>query len=229
MVTVANAMNLRKDDKVINAENLTICTGMQNPFNLSSTDRRFAVIDKAPVYLDLETTGLNIRSDEILEIAIVQADGVVLLDNFVNPTHVSQWPEAQAINGISPAMVENAPSLSDISEEIIDALADRTVYIWNASFDTGFMPFALDHAKDVVCAMREYGAYIEQTQPQNISKTGRYKLEYTAKDLGIEIDGDQHRALTDVITMMKVRQAYRADGFDRTDLSGSINVEAYKC
>ncbi len=201
---------------------------MLNPANLSAIDKQFAVFPKTPVYLDLETTGLNPRGDEILEIAIVQADGAVLLDTFVKPTHASQWPDAQAINRISPAMVEHAPSLQDISGDIIAFLTGRIVYIWNASFDVGFMPFALMHAKEVVCAMREYGKYIEQTQLQNKSKTGRYKLEYTAKDLDIEIDGDQHRALTDVITMMKIRQTYRAADFNRTDLSGSVDVPAYQ-
>lgn len=180
-----------------------------------------------PVYLDLETTGLDARGDEILEIAIVQSDGLVLLNSFVKPVHVSQWPEAQAINCISPAMVKNAPSLLDIRSQIVDAVAGRGVYIWNASFDREFLELELVFSKQIVCAMREYGAYIEQTQPQNMSRTGRYKLEYTARDLGIEIEGNQHRALTDVITMMHVRQAWRSGQFAKANLGGSKNVPAY--
>lgn len=203
-------------------------TGAVNPLNLKAEDRRFLIEPLQLVYLDLETTGLDARGHEILEIAIVQSDGLVLLNSFVKPVHVSQWPEAQAINCISPDMVKDAPSLLDIRSQIVDAVAGRDVYIWNASFDREFLELELVFSKQIVCAMREYGAYIEQTQPENMSQSGRYKLQNTAEDLGIEIDGDQHRALTDVITMMKVRQTYRSDSFNRTDLNGSMNVEAYQ-
>jgi len=180
-----------------------------------------------PVYIDTETTGLNPQGDEIIEIAIVEENGTVLLDTFVKPVHVSQWPEAQAINHISPQMVQNAPSLADISADIQRHTQGRKVYMWNAQFDAAFLTGLLDDA-EVICAMNEYANYIEQTQPQNISRTGRYKLEYTANDLGVQIIGDPHRAKTDVLTMINIRKTYLADTFNRTDLNGSVNVEPYK-
>jgi len=51
-----------------------------------------------PVYLDLETTGLDPAADEILEIGILADDGTVLLDSLVRPIRHRTWPRAQTIH-----------------------------------------------------------------------------------------------------------------------------------
>lgn len=184
---------------------------------------------KPPVYLDTETTGLFAsQGAEMLEIAIVEENGQVLLDSFVKPKIATEWPEAMAINKITPAMVANAPTVDELADQIIDAVVGRDVYIWNADFDNQFVGFALEYANRVICAMHEFGRYIEFTQPHNVSHNGRYKLEYTANDLGVEIEGRPHRALTDVLTTIHVRQAWLSGAHDNKDLSGSVNVEPYQ-
>lgn len=178
-----------------------------------------------PVYLDTETTGLfPSEGAEMIELAIVAENGEVLFDSFIKPEKATEWPEAERINKISPDMVKDAPTLSDVADKIKAILKGRTVYIWNADFDVQFLPGLVNDSR-VVCAMREFGDFIEQTQPQNISPTGRYKLEYTANDLGVDFEGQPHRALTDVLTTIHVRQAWQKT--TRTNLSGSVNVEAY--
>ena len=182
---------------------------------------------KPAVYLDTETTGLSVKEGaELLEIAIVEENGTVLLDTFVKPKHATEWPEAMAVNHITPDMVKDAPTIDDIADDIIDALCGRIVYIWNAPFDAQFIGFGLQYAEGIICAMREYGDFIERTQPFNASRTGRYKLEYTARDLGVEVEGKAHRALTDVLTTIHVRQAWKAT--DKRNLSGNINTPPYQ-
>ena len=186
---------------------------------------------KLPVYLDTETTGLWAdMGDEMLEIAIVEQDGSVLLNTFVKPKHKRHWPDAMAVHHITPNMVKDAPTLDDIADQIIDALVGRTVYIWNAPFDAQFVGFALEYAKETVCAMREFGNFIERTQPHNASHSGRYKLDRTAHDLGVEIDGKPHRALTDVITTIHVHQAWLKLDQQNSDkqLAGNINTPPYQ-
>ena len=51
------------------------------------------------VCLDAETTGLDPRSDEVLQIALVRGDGEVLLSRYVRPEHHSGWPLAQRTHG----------------------------------------------------------------------------------------------------------------------------------
>ena len=70
------------------------------------------------VCLDVETTGLDPRTDEVLQIAFVRGDGEVLLSRFVRPEHHSSWPLAQRTHGISPSMVEGCPSLALLKPEI---------------------------------------------------------------------------------------------------------------
>jgi DNA polymerase III epsilon subunit-like protein len=182
---------------------------------------------KPPVFLDTETTGLHPEEGaELLEIAILEADGTVILESFIKPT-ATAWPEAQAINGITPKMVQNAPTIDELSDDIIDALVGRDVHIWNASFDNKFIGFATEYATKIICDMEEFGNYIKKTQPINQSKSGRYKLALTAQDLGITVIGDPHRAKTDAQTMIKIRQTYTHQDFNRTDLTASVNQSGY--
>lgn len=183
---------------------------------------------KLPIYLDLETTGLDPIWDDVLEIAIIDHEEKVLLDTLVKPCFTTEWPDAQAINHISPAMVQNAPMLKDISVQIKEIVQGRDVHIWNANFDTEFLECLLNRVKTINCAMTEYGQFIERTQPQNKSQSGRYKLINTAQDLGVTVEGDAHRAKHDVLKMIRIRKAYQKPGFNRTDLNGSVNVEPYK-
>lgn len=57
------------------------------------------------VCLDVETTGLNPRADEVLRFAIVRGDGETLLSRYVRPVRHESWPAAQRVHGISPSTV----------------------------------------------------------------------------------------------------------------------------
>jgi len=180
------------------------------------------------VFLDTETTGLNPAEDEIIEISIVSEDGRILLDTLVKPIKKTQWPEAQAVNHITPEMVKHSPTLETLKPLIIKAVEECTVYAWNAPFDMSFLKFIRPHIKAERCAMAEFAKFIARTQPSNISKTGRYKLEYTAQDLEIKIKGNAHRAIYDVLTMIEVHKKISNPNFKPKSLNSNINVEAYQ-
>ena len=179
------------------------------------------------VYLDTETTGLDHRVNELLEIGIIDGEGRVLVDSLIKPIMKKSWEEAEKINHISPKMVANSPSIDLIKDAIIKAVKGKVVYIWNAKFDISFLPFVAEHAKEVVCAMAEFGAYIERTQPQNRSQSGRYKMTYVANDLGIATE-NAHRAIDDTRIMLAIRECYLSSTFNRTDLTGSVGIQGYQ-
>src|SRR3954465_2135450 len=71
-------------------------------------------------FIDLETTGINLGTDRIVEIAIVRinADGSKLNKRkLINP----QMPipaESSAIHGITNEMVKDAPTFKEVANEI---------------------------------------------------------------------------------------------------------------
>jgi DNA polymerase III epsilon subunit-like protein len=86
--------------------------------------------------LDTETTGLAATS-RIVEIAVTTGSGTVLLDTLLNPGGESIPAEATAIHGITDAMVDGAPTFSEILPRLTEALAGRRIVIYNRAYDTG--------------------------------------------------------------------------------------------
>ena len=92
------------------------------------------------VCLDVETTGLDPRSDEVLQVAFVRGDGEVLLSRYVRPEHHSSWPLAQRAHGISPSMVEGCPPLASLKPEIEEVFEDVDLVVgYNVAFDFLFL------------------------------------------------------------------------------------------
>jgi DNA polymerase III subunit epsilon len=71
-------------------------------------------------FLDLETTGINLASDRIVEIAIVKIhpDGTETVKRrLVNP-QIPIPKEASDVHGITDAMVKDAPTFRQVSNEV---------------------------------------------------------------------------------------------------------------
>lgn len=91
------------------------------------------------IFLDTETTGLNHDgTDEILEIAIVDEGGDVLLNTLVQPLSKTEWPQAQAVHGIRPQDVINAPTLESLLPKLAEIFTNKAVVCYNAPFDASF-------------------------------------------------------------------------------------------
>ena len=84
------------------------------------------------VILDTETTGL-VRA-EIVEIAIINHLGEMLLNTLIKPS-IPIPPEVTEIHGISDAMVADAPTFPEVYPRIDAALKDKRVLIYNSAFD----------------------------------------------------------------------------------------------
>ncbi len=81
--------------------------------------------------LDTETTGLY--GAEIVEIAIIDSLGEILLDALVKPS-IPIPAEATEIHGISDAMVAAAPTFPEVYPADA-ALKDKRALIYNSAFD----------------------------------------------------------------------------------------------
>ncbi len=94
------------------------------------------------VALDLETTGLDIENDEIIEIGAIRFDGNGVLDRFetlVNPGRAIP-PAIQNLTGISDDAVRPARTISQIAPELEEFIGGLPVVGHNvAGFDTRFL------------------------------------------------------------------------------------------
>lgn len=90
-----------------------------------------------PVYLDTETTGID-STAQIVEIAILDSDGSVLVDSLVRPT-LKIPRDAMAVHHLTDAMVKDAPTWAQLWPTIEQALTGRTIAIYNAEYDQRLM------------------------------------------------------------------------------------------
>jgi DNA polymerase III subunit epsilon len=72
-------------------------------------------------FFDLETTGINITQDRIIEIAVIKLmpnGETIRKSNLINPT-VPISPESSAIHGITDADVKDKPTFKEVAKEYI--------------------------------------------------------------------------------------------------------------
>ncbi|MDN7472591.1 3'-5' exonuclease [Burkholderia orbicola] len=86
-----------------------------------------------PLFIDTETTGLDHQA-AIVEIAILDRAGAVLIDTLVKPA-MSIPAAATAIHGITDADVAGAPTWNTIGPQVAELLVGRLLIAHNGAFD----------------------------------------------------------------------------------------------
>ena len=95
------------------------------------------------IIFDTETTGLDSKSDRIIEIG-----GIELLNHFptgrtfhvyINPGETKVHPDALAVHGITDAFLKDKPPFAAIVEKLTDFFDGAKWIAHNASFDMGFI------------------------------------------------------------------------------------------
>jgi DNA polymerase III epsilon subunit-like protein len=94
-------------------------------------------ISEDPLIIDVETTGLS-EVDQVVEIAIVDAAGAVLLQSLVRPT-VPMSEGARAVHGIADDRLATAPAWPEVAGRVAAILRGRFVIAWHAGFDTNMI------------------------------------------------------------------------------------------
>ena len=107
--------------------------------------------------IDTETTGTHPEKDRLLQLSILDGNGEVLFDSYIHPYGVSSWPKAQSINGISPAMVRDSPSMPELRPMVEDVLRDAVlIIVYNPYFDISFLKAAgVEMPRADVCDVME--------------------------------------------------------------------------
>ena len=160
------------------------------------------LIEKKPVYLDTETTGLS-QTDEIVEIGIVDHDGSILFDELVKPSKPIPF-ESSRIHGIKDEMVANSRSWPVLWPQVRSILTGRVIGIYNASFDVRMMKQSFELYRlpwreklNAVDILDLYARYYGQWD----NRRGNYRfqsLENAGKQCSISLP-NSHRASDDAL------------------------------
>lgn len=159
---------------------------------------RDVIVDPMTVFLDTETTGLDGMA-EIVDIAVIDGQGAILLDTLVRPTR--RIPAgATRIHGIRDEHVAAAPTWDDVFSRLVPIVKGRRVVVFNADYDRKIIRQCCTESglslpqSTWQCAMRAHAEYMGE--PGWKGKGFRWhKLENAALAFGIPPGG--HRALAD--------------------------------
>jgi len=116
------------------------------------------------VVLDTETTGTR-HLDEVVQVAVVDSGGSVLLNTLVRPAQPIP-AEVVRIHGIDDARVAAAPRFADVRSQLQAVLDGKTVIAYNAEFDSRLLTqTAFLHRVPLLsarweCAMKRYSAFV---------------------------------------------------------------------
>jgi hypothetical protein len=171
-----------------------------------------------PLILDTETTGLD-ATDEVVQLAIVDMHGNVLLNTLVRPTKPIA-PEARAIHGITDQALADAPPFSDLYQTIAPLLRHRLVLAYNAAFDRRLLAqtcttFGLPPLEVATwdCVMERYACFWGEW-----ANTGSYKpqsLSTACTQQGIDVQG-HHEAVQDCLLTLSLIKAMAVADEEKT-------------
>jgi DNA polymerase-3 subunit epsilon len=175
------------------------------------------------VIIDTETTGLT-EDDEIIEIAIINMSGDVLLNTFVKPTR-NIPADVINIHHITNEMVASAPSWAEIYPQVMEIIGHRKWLAWNSRFDArlitqtslitgqydGLSAAEVIHEYDrihhsQIDAKRTYSDWYGEFEEDRQGFKKQHLAAAVAQQ-NVDVDGAAHRALADCMMILGVLQS----------------------
>ena len=167
--------------------------------------------DRAKIlFFDLELTGFYDR-DEILSITVIDGHGELVMDTLVKPTHTKKWKKTEKIHGITPEMVENAPTLEELTPRIKELFADAEhIIAYGVSTDFSHIKkiYATDEEREalhekVLCCATEFVRYTHEVRTDILHAS----LTDAMACFEIEWEGVAHSSIADTYGCRKVWEA----------------------
>ena len=103
------------------------------------------------VVIDTETTGLDVKWCEIIEIAAKRVSGGRIIDTFeslVKPSALPLDPFIEGYTGISTEMLMSAPEINVVLPSFLSFIGDSVLVGQNVTFDARFISAALGASLD---------------------------------------------------------------------------------
>jgi len=160
-------------------------------------------------FVDVETTGLDPHTgDRVCEIALLRVRGnqeIARFESLVQPQR-PMTPGAMAVNGITDAMLVDAPLFAALLPQVHALLQDAVLVAHNARFDVGFLRHEWQTAGHTLPSL----AVVDTLALAQARYRFRHNsLGAIASELGITPTA-LHRAMADVLTTWQVWQRFVA-------------------
>mgnify|MGYP001572756674 CR=1 FL=1 len=162
------------------------------------------------VVFDVETTGLSpVSGDRVIEIAAVKVRGLQVVEEFyslINPQREISFG-AFAVNGISRAMVDGAPTARKIIPAFLEFIKTSVLIGHNVKFDLGFLSYELS-LLELKLSPQTVALDTIRMARALIPGLGSYSLASVSYALGIT-EIQRHRAMADVMMTWEVFERLR--------------------
>lgn len=164
------------------------------------------------VVLDLETTGLNPKTDKIIEIGAAKVRNGLIVESFstfINPGR-SLTPRVMEITGIHNEDLTEAPSIDEIIDRLIDFIGEDILLGQNILFDFSFVKKAavnkkIAFEKQGIDTLRIARRFLTDLDSRTLSSLcEHYHIEFRA-----------HRAYNDAEATHKLYQALVKDFYEK--------------
>lgn len=173
------------------------------------------------VCIDLETTGLNPKTDKIIEIGVVKvADNRVIeeWETFVNPGRMI-GERITELTGIRDEQLEPAPTIEEVLPKLLEMVGDSVLLGHSVLFDYSFVKKAavnqrLSFEKDGIDTLkiaRKYLANLESRSLPSLCK--HYGISHNA-----------HRALHDARATVELYGKLAEQFYDREEAEGKKSL-----
>lgn len=187
-------------------------------------------LDSTFVVVDIETTGLNPRTDKITEIAACKVVKGEIVDQFsalVNPEiNISQ--DIAELTGITNEMVKDAEKIDSVFDKFLDFMDDAIIVAHNASFDISFLKEAAKRLNTEFNPTTVDTLALSRGLMPNLLK---YKLDVVCNELNIELK-KHHRASADAeataMIFIKLCEMLKKKGVSRVSDIESATQPYYK-
>lgn len=195
-----------------------------NPREQSLTDATYVVFD-------IETTGLSVTANKIIELAGVkmkEGQEIGRFETFINPHEPIPY-NIQQLTNITDEMVKDAPELAPKLAEFLDFIGDAVLVAHNARFDIGFIQHACKQnghppVPNPVLDTLELARYLHPTMKN-------HRLNTLADLYKVSLE-NHHRAIDDTIALGGILNGLLKDaqshGVTELDQLNHVNGNSWK-
>lgn len=144
--------------------------------------------------LDVETTGLNPKTDKLIEIGAVKVRGGIIGESFHSYVYPGRKLEARIteLTGITDEMLEDAPPIEDVLPKLMEFIGEDVLLGHRILFDYSFIKKAAVNRK---LSFEKKGIDTLKIARRYLPELESKRLGFLCEYFGIELDA--HKAQSD--------------------------------